>query len=469
MTTARLAQPSMSGAIYCRISKDTEGLALGVERQREDCVALAESLGIEVKPEHILIENDVGASSKSRGRRPQYEKLKEMVETREVQAVIFYSNSRLTRRHEEFNDWIKLHEKTGVRLFSKVSGDDDLGTADGRMVARIKASVDAAEAERISERVKRALEQRRASGLLATGGPRPFGFTDSGGSPRLVPEEADAIRYGAKMLLAGATHGAVAQEWTSRGLKPVRAKGWTRESVRGIYQSARLAGLVAHNGEIVGGGNFPAIIDRQTWESIQGAVRHGPSRPAGYGARVHPLAGFVFCGSCGATMVVSGAEGNPEAAYKCVKNRQGCGRMKRNKRWLDMAVDAWVRGKLSNADAVEVESGDHGHADEIRDLEERIAEVRQQHIDGHLDGADFFPLLSCLRGKLNALQKAETERERRATQEAALHDPMRAWEGGSLAVRRALLASLVQGVYVKPVGRIGRRPIPHDSIEIVEA
>ncbi len=31
-------------AIYCRISDDREGLGLGVKRQEEDCLALAERM-----------------------------------------------------------------------------------------------------------------------------------------------------------------------------------------------------------------------------------------------------------------------------------------------------------------------------------------------------------------------------------------------------------------------------------------
>jgi D-arabinose 1-dehydrogenase-like Zn-dependent alcohol dehydrogenase len=63
---------------------------------------------------------------------------------------------------------IRRYERTGVRLATVVSAEDDLSTADGRMVARIKASMDAAEAERISERTP--------AGQPMTGGGRPFGY-----------------------------------------------------------------------------------------------------------------------------------------------------------------------------------------------------------------------------------------------------------------------------------------------------
>jgi site-specific DNA recombinase len=451
------------GAIYCRISRDAEGLALGVDRQREDCITLAAQHDIDVPEDRILIENDVGASTKSRKARPQYDKLRRLVEEGTVHAVVFYSNSRLTRRPMELEDWIVLHDKTGVRLVSKVSGNDDLGTADGRMVARIKASVDAAEAERISERVKRSLEQSRAAGKVGTGGPRPFGFTASSQCPDLVPEEAEAIRHGASMLLSGATYGQVAAHWTERGVRPVRAKSWTRESVRSVYRSARLAGLVVHEGRVVAEGAFPAILDRATWEAVVEAVRHGAPRPAGYGARVHVLAGFVFCGICGATMVAQG-----EQHYRCVKQRQGCGGVKRNKLWLDTLMDGYVRGKLAQGDSIEVTSASP-EVDDVDELERKIDTLRTRHVEGLVDDEDFFPLLSGLRAKLNAARKAQAEVVRAATQKAALHDPLGAWEDGDLTAKRAVLAGLVQGVYVKPLGRIGRAPIPVDSVQIVEA
>ena len=51
----------IAAAIYCRISKDDAGTGLGVGRQRDDCLALAESLGWPVAG--IYTDNDVSAYS----------------------------------------------------------------------------------------------------------------------------------------------------------------------------------------------------------------------------------------------------------------------------------------------------------------------------------------------------------------------------------------------------------------------
>jgi site-specific DNA recombinase len=53
-------------AIYCRISEDREGVALGVARQQEDCRALAARLGYTVPADAVFVDNDISASTRSR-------------------------------------------------------------------------------------------------------------------------------------------------------------------------------------------------------------------------------------------------------------------------------------------------------------------------------------------------------------------------------------------------------------------
>lgn len=57
-------------ATYTRISRDEEGLGLGVARQEQDCRALAERQGWQVV-EPIYCDNDISASTRSRKPRPR--------------------------------------------------------------------------------------------------------------------------------------------------------------------------------------------------------------------------------------------------------------------------------------------------------------------------------------------------------------------------------------------------------------
>ncbi|MHB1491318.1 MAG: recombinase family protein, partial [Cellulomonas sp.] len=60
-----------TAVIYARISQDREGAGLGVERQRQDCQALADKLGWTVAETYI----DDDASAYSGKPRPAYRRM----------------------------------------------------------------------------------------------------------------------------------------------------------------------------------------------------------------------------------------------------------------------------------------------------------------------------------------------------------------------------------------------------------
>jgi site-specific DNA recombinase len=79
---------AVRAAIYCRISDDREGTALGVERQREDCLAIARAKGWTVVDEYI--DNDVSASRYSRKARRRYLDLLDDIEAGKLDAVVIW-------------------------------------------------------------------------------------------------------------------------------------------------------------------------------------------------------------------------------------------------------------------------------------------------------------------------------------------------------------------------------------------
>src|SRR4051794_7057366 len=203
-----MATKPQRAAIYARLSSDREGRELGVTRQTEDCQALADSLGWTLHPTRpIYKDNDKGASSLSRKPRPEYAELLAAVHAGQVDGILYWSNSRLTRRPREYEDVIDLVEETGVRLAAVKSTQVDLTTASGQMVGRVLAAVDAQEAQNISERVQRRQQQHREEGRPHATGLRPFGFAADGVTPE--PAEAAAIQAGARLVLDGGSLGDV--------------------------------------------------------------------------------------------------------------------------------------------------------------------------------------------------------------------------------------------------------------------
>ncbi|WP_310715014.1 recombinase family protein [Streptomyces lydicus] len=119
-------------AIYVRISQDRGGAGLGIARQEEDCRALCVRKGWDVID--VYPDNDVSAYSGAP--RPKWQELLADINEGIVNAVVCWHVDRLTRSPRELEDVIDLADRHGLEL-ATVSGEIDLATPTGRMIARM--------------------------------------------------------------------------------------------------------------------------------------------------------------------------------------------------------------------------------------------------------------------------------------------------------------------------------------------
>ncbi|WP_285244002.1 recombinase family protein [Pseudarthrobacter sp. fls2-241-R2A-127] len=342
METTQQARPR--AAIYCRISSDPEGLALGVERQEVDCRALAARLGLEVV--RVFVENDTGASTKSKKARPLYKEMIDGARAGIYDAILAYSASRITRRPAEWEDLIRLYETVGTMIHTVMSGTANFSTADGRATARTVAAWDAAEAERTAERVQRAKADSAAKGKWR-GGRRPFGYEADGVTIR--PDEAAALERAADAIIAGRSLGAAAREINESGLTTT-SKNLAMDvvSLRNILLRPRNAGLMEVNGEITGKAQWAAVIPEDKWLALRGILTD-PSRRTQNGSERRWLGSGLFrCGTPGCGGVVRAAVTSGEGrvrrlVYRC---KTSSGHVNRDMYLTDAVVEIAVRDYL---------------------------------------------------------------------------------------------------------------------------
>lgn len=304
--------------IYCRISDDAALLGEGVERQEEDCRALADRAGHEVV--ELYVDNDISASTKSRKERPAYQRMLADTRAGRLDVIIGYSNSRLTRRPRELEDLIDLHAATGVVIETVVSGSDDLSTADGRMVARYKATADAAEAERTAERGARAQLQRAQQGRY--NGPRPYGYdfaTDDRGRVLMGRDktlvinepEAQVIREVVARVLEGEAIWSITKDLNLRGIATTRGGPWHTQTLRRMLMRWTHAGYRKHqkwDGKYVGkeqlyAATWQPIIDRDTHERVIAVLTDPTRRKSRSTEAKYLLTSIALCGACGGYLV----------------------------------------------------------------------------------------------------------------------------------------------------------------------
>lgn len=439
-------------AIYCRISRDPEGLRAGVERQQEDCEALARREGYEVA--QVYVDNDISASTLSQKSRPQYTAMIEGAQKGEFDAIIAYSNSRLTRRLLELESLIRLHEAHGTRIVTVVSGEDNLSTADGRMVARIKASVDSAEAERTGERIRRAHLQRARSGATNHGG-RPFGWADD--KLALDPREARLIREAAQQVISGVPLRVIARQWNDSGIRTSRGGEWTHTTLRRMLQRPRLVGIRTHQGKVLldasGSpvrGVWEPLLDQDTFDRVQ-AVFAADGRGVGRkGSRKYLLTGTLRCGVCGGRM--HGGKTPTSYAYLCDVNATEHSLGIQGPKTDQMVLDV-VRARLASVELPEVQEDAPPAPERLEGISRMISELMDAYRAGRLSAALVFPQIEELEA-----ERAQLQADRAAMIKATATPARPTVEDlDKLDVdrQRAVMSTLLDAVVVAPAKRRG--------------
>lgn len=431
-------------AIYCRISADREGRELGVERQEEDCRALAGRLGFTVA--EVYRDNDISASTRSRKIRPDYRRMLKDAHSGRLQAVLAYTSGRLTRRPRENEDLIELAESCGTTFHYVASPSFDLNTSAGRRIARILAANDAGEAEDIAERVSRQKLQAATDGVWK-GGRRPFGFAADGVTV-VENEAADVLRM-THALLTGTSLRSLAAELNARGVPTSTGAKWRQDTVRSLLMRPRNAGLMEHQGEVVGPASWPGIVPEDLWRAAV-ALLSDPARRTQYSsARKWLGTGLYLCGSCGGPVKVqstSRARKPLRPVYTCRARKH----VARTCEEVDRIVCGVVLDRLSRPDAADLLKRDARQ--DTTDLRARAVALRQRldelaalYGDGAIDARQLREGSERLRSQLAAAEAeiAEASRGSVLAGVADAADVAAAWELLELDRRRAVIDALV--------------------------
>jgi DNA invertase Pin-like site-specific DNA recombinase len=451
-------------AVYARISDARGDDTAGVERQVEDCLALAESRGFEVVDRYI----DNNRSAYSGARRPEYERLLADVEAGRVDVIVVWASDRLYRRLADLEQLVE--ELQGVEVATCHSGEVNLDSADGRLHARMLGTVAQHSSEKSAERVARAAEQRARAGKFS-GGKRRFGYSADGSE--LVEDEAEALRWAYSYVIDGGTMGGVVREFEARGLRGPLGARLTHPAVRDYLLRPMNAGVAVYQGVEVGTTDLPRIVDEDTWRTAR-AILTDPARRSTRGRPPKTLlGGLLVCTVCegklyGGTRTRTADDRDP--AYLC-----RAGHVSRLRSLVDGFVSTAVLHYLDNnrdalgASIADYRSGtDGGAARTAEALRAERQALEDAFARGDLDVAAYAHGIKANNARREALDAAAVEEAptgRTVGRLVSAPDVRAAWDAADMDTRRAIVREVVAEVRIGPNGTPGA--FDPDSIAVV--
>jgi DNA invertase Pin-like site-specific DNA recombinase len=338
---------TMKAGIYLRQSSDPNNDHLAVDRQRKDCVKLCEVKGWGWAE---YMDNDTSATKAKP--RPAYQHMLSDIRNGAIGAVVVWHMDRLHRQPRELEEFIDLADARGISL-ATVTGDVDLSTDNGRLIARITGAVAKAETERKVARMKSRYRQDAEAGRSHCGAARAFGYTPD---EKLDPRESAAVRRAYDDVLAGRSLYSIAADWNAEGFTSARGKAWERTSVRAVLLNKRNTGLRSHRGEIVMVAGeevkavWPAIVDRDVFDGVVAVLTNPGRRIGATRGRKYLLSGLAVCGKCGHTLGSAVPHGRELPRYHC----KHCRGVTRKIEWVDKFVLDVVAERLSRGDAADL-------------------------------------------------------------------------------------------------------------------
>jgi len=400
----------MRAAIYARISDDRAGTGLGVQRQLEDCRALAEREGWPVGGEYV--DNDVSAFAGKP--RPRWDALVAELRAGRIDVVVAWAADRLYRRVLDLEAIIDLLEATGVRVATVTSGTVDLATPEGRAMARVGVAIASAESERKSIRGRRKALELAESGNYG-GGMRAYGYEPDGVTVR--PAEAEVVAEGTRRVLAGEPLRSIVRDLEARGVRSSTGKPWTHGSFRRTLVRWRNAGVREYKGEPVGDAVWPRLVDRADLERVR-AILLDPSRRPPRVPVSYSLRGVALCGRCGAKLIAH-PRGAGSRAYACPSaagngSGNGCGKLSVSAVPAEAEVYARVGARLAGdglTDALaRIADSDQGAATaaaDLVDVRRRLEELSADYYEhGMLGRAEFLARRQRMDERVAALEAA---------------------------------------------------------------
>ncbi len=317
-TRAAKAQPAEAkyAALYIRVSTTDQGERYSLPSQLKRLREMAARDGYAVKPEHEFVDQFSGKTASRR----DFERLRALVKTGTIQAVLVLSVDRFARRVEDAAATFAEFKRHGVLLdFAEMRMED---SASSRFMFNAMCSMAEYQGEKILIDSARGRKHKLAGGKL-THGSAKYGYVyidkrqKDGARLEIDTAKARVVRDVFRWRLEGASMYSIAKRLNEAGILSAGYNGkpggrWSKNTVLQMLNSTTYIGQHLCSGITV---PCPAIIDPQTFAAAQRISEGNRKRLVGRPSNKYLLRGFLWCRKCGWRCITNPNHGRPY--YRC--------------------------------------------------------------------------------------------------------------------------------------------------------
>ena len=340
----------MKAVVYARFSSHRQG-----EQSIEGQVAEAEKFALAHNLDIIHIYADRAQTGRN-DNREQFQLMLSDASKHAFDALIVWKTDRIGRNKEEIA-LNKYHlKKNGVKIYYVAETIPD--TPEGIILESVIEGMAAYYSEQLSQNVKRG---QRASAMKAqsTGGNRPLGYLTGPDKKFIIdPETAPTVKLVYELYAQGKTVAQIVDELNSRGLRTLRGRPFTHNSLRTVLKNEKYIGVYTYNDEIRLENAIPPIIDKETFDKVQEMLKYNQRFSAHKNPKTdYILSGKLFCGKCGEMMVgVCGTSrhGTRHYYYECCNKRKKlCNKKSVRKPWIENVVLDYIADLLKDKELLD--------------------------------------------------------------------------------------------------------------------
>jgi len=229
----------MRAAVYCRLSKapkvgdSSTNPRSSLDRQEQDGRRIAAEQGWDV----VAVFREIVPASDPFKARKEWTQLLELIEAKEVDAVILWMEDRANRHVVTAAELVKVCKEAGVSRIVLPSYEYDLTDPEDEAKFYGEAVRAQQEIARMKKRIRRMQLELAENGQEHGGGKRPFGFTGSGAHK--VPlaralAEQEMIREATSRILAGDSLRGICIDWNKRGVAGTTGQPWATRTLKRV-------------------------------------------------------------------------------------------------------------------------------------------------------------------------------------------------------------------------------------------